>query len=192
MGQLPADRVSTLDAAARASFQLAAAPGAIVGVRTPDGTWTAAYGLADPTTGVPMTVDMHSRIGSVTKTFTGTLILQLAQDGRLKLTDTIDRYYHGVPNGDRITLNQLATNDQRRRELLHRRLPQPLLRPSRDGLHARPAHLVRAVRLARLRARRALRLLEHQHDPARGGGGEGDRATGRGRPAGPDPRGRSE
>jgi D-alanyl-D-alanine carboxypeptidase len=56
-----------------------------------------------------MTVDMHSRIGSVTKTFTGTLILQLAQDGRLKLTDTIDRYYHGVPNGDRITLNQLAT-----------------------------------------------------------------------------------
>jgi D-alanyl-D-alanine carboxypeptidase len=56
-----------------------------------------------------MAVDMHSRIGSVTKTFTGTLILQLAQDGRLKLTDTIDRYYHGVPNGDRITLNQLAT-----------------------------------------------------------------------------------
>jgi D-alanyl-D-alanine carboxypeptidase len=35
---LPADQVSTLDAAARSSFQLAAAPGAIVGVRSPEGT----------------------------------------------------------------------------------------------------------------------------------------------------------
>jgi D-alanyl-D-alanine carboxypeptidase len=105
---LPADLVSTLDGVARDSFRLAAAPGAIVGVRTPQGTWTAAYGLADPETGVPMTTDMHMRIGSVTKTFTGTLILQLAQQGKLSITDTIDKYYPGIPNGDRITLEQLA------------------------------------------------------------------------------------
>ena len=105
---LPADLVSELDAAAKTSFTQAAAPGAIVGVRTPEGTWTAAYGEADPDAGTPMEVGMHTRIGSVTKTFTGTLILQLAEDGKLSLDDTIGEYVDGVPNGDRITLRQLA------------------------------------------------------------------------------------
>lgn len=105
---LPAELVSTLDAAAKASFTQAAAPGAIVGVRTPEGTWTAAYGFADPTTQSPMTTDMRMRIGSVTKTFTGTLIMQLAQEGKLSLSDPIEKHYPGIPNGDRITLEQLA------------------------------------------------------------------------------------
>jgi D-alanyl-D-alanine carboxypeptidase len=107
-GTLPADLVAKLDAAAQASFKEAAAPGAIVGVRTPTGTWTKAYGLADPATGAPMEVGMHTRIGSVTKTFTGTLILQLAEQGKLSLDDPIDRYVSGVPNGDRVTLRLLA------------------------------------------------------------------------------------
>jgi D-alanyl-D-alanine carboxypeptidase len=105
---LPASLVASLDAAAQSSFKAAAAPGAIVGVRTPQGTWTSAYGFADPTTKAPMTTDMHVRIGSVTKTFTGTLILQLAQEGKLSLNDTIDKYYPGIPNGDKITLGMLA------------------------------------------------------------------------------------
>jgi D-alanyl-D-alanine carboxypeptidase len=105
---LPASTVATLDRAARSSFKNAAAPGAIVGVQTPKGTWTAAYGYADPTTKAPMTVDMHLRIGSVTKTFTGTLILQLAAQGKLSLDDPIARYISGIPNGDKITLRMLA------------------------------------------------------------------------------------
>ena len=48
LAPLPADLVAKLDAAAQSSFQEAAAPGAIVGVRTPQGTWTKAYGVADP------------------------------------------------------------------------------------------------------------------------------------------------
>lgn len=55
-----------------------------------------------------MTTDMHMRIGSVTKTFTGTLILLLAQEGKLALDDTIDKYYPGIPNGNKITLRMLA------------------------------------------------------------------------------------
>ncbi len=110
---LPADLITELDAAAE-SFQDAAAPGAIVGVRSPQGTWTKAYGIAEPSgvskpvTGKPMTVDMHTRIGSVTKTFTGTVILQLVQQGQVSLDDPIDKYVPGVPNGDRVTLRQLA------------------------------------------------------------------------------------
>lgn len=105
---LPADLVSKLDAASQSSFKEAAAPGAVVGVRTPQGTWTKAYGVADPATGNPMAVGMHTRIGSVTKTFTGTVILQLAQQGKLSLDDPIDKYVPGVPNGDKVTLVLLA------------------------------------------------------------------------------------
>jgi D-alanyl-D-alanine carboxypeptidase len=55
-----------------------------------------------------MTPDVHQRIGSVTKTFTGTLLLQAAADGLLSLDDTIDQYIEDVPNGDSITLRQMA------------------------------------------------------------------------------------
>lgn len=105
---LPADVVASLDAALRSSFKQTSASGAIVGIRTPEGTWTAAIGKADPASGAPMEVGMHTRIGSLTKTFTGTLLLQLVQDGKLSLDDPIAKYVPGVPNGERITLLQLA------------------------------------------------------------------------------------
>ncbi len=107
-GSLPADLVRQLDAAATAGFRVAATPGAIVGVRTPQGTWIKAYGEADPVAHVPMTTDMHTRVGSITKTFTGTLLLQLQEQGKLSLDDTIDRYVTGVPNGHVISLRELA------------------------------------------------------------------------------------
>jgi D-alanyl-D-alanine carboxypeptidase len=105
---LPADFVAKLDAAAQQSFKEAATPGAVVGVRTPQGTWTAAYGEADPAAGTPMEVGMHTRIGSVTKTFTGTVIMQLAEAGKLSLDDPIEKYVPGVPNGKEISLRMLA------------------------------------------------------------------------------------
>jgi D-alanyl-D-alanine carboxypeptidase len=107
-GELPAELVSTLDAAAQAAFDLGATPGAIVGVQTPEGRWEKAYGLADPAAGTPMAVGMHTRIASLTKMYTGTILLQLAQEGKLSLDDTIDQYVDGIPNGDSITLAQLA------------------------------------------------------------------------------------
>ena len=105
----PADLVATLDAAAAAGFQEAASPGAIVGVRTPKGTWIKAYGDSDPTKKQAMTADMHVRIGSVTKPFTGTLIMQLVEQGKVSLDDPISTYVPGVPNGDQVTLKLLGT-----------------------------------------------------------------------------------
>jgi D-alanyl-D-alanine carboxypeptidase len=55
-----------------------------------------------------MKPDFFSRIGSVTKTFTVTALLQLADQGRLGLDDPIARYVDEVPRGDEITLRQLA------------------------------------------------------------------------------------
>ena len=55
-----------------------------------------------------MLIDDHTRIGSVTKTFTGTAVLQLVDQGRIRLSDPISRYIDGVPNGDAITLDMLG------------------------------------------------------------------------------------
>jgi D-alanyl-D-alanine carboxypeptidase len=107
-GALPADLAARLDAAARASLQEASTPGLIVGVRTPAGTWTAAYGKADPDKDTPMQVGMNTRVGSLTKTFVGTMIMQLEETGKLSLDDRIEKYIPGVPNGGEISLRQLA------------------------------------------------------------------------------------
>ena len=103
--QAPED---ALNAALDQSFAESGAPGVVAAVQTPDYTWIRALGVADRTSEAPMTPDVHHRIGSVTKTFTGTLLLQAEAEGLLSLDDTIDRYVDGVPNGDKITLRQMA------------------------------------------------------------------------------------
>ncbi len=102
------DLTATIDKAAQAGLAQAAAPGAIVAVQSPAGLFIKAYGIADPATGAPMTADMYQRVGSVTKTFTATLIMQLAADGELSLDDPVSKYVPGVTNGDDITIRMLA------------------------------------------------------------------------------------
>src|SRR5215213_4844042 len=97
-----------LEAAFEKSFLEGGAPGAIAAVRTPKGTWISTRGVADLSSGEPMRADMHHRIGSVTKPFTTTLLLQAEAEGLLSLDDTIEKYIKGVPNGDEITLRQMA------------------------------------------------------------------------------------
>ncbi len=85
-------------------------PGIMAGVWVPGvGAWTGVLGEADTSTGEPLAFDQHVRIGSVTKTYTVTLILQLADEGLLSLDDTVDMYFDDVPNGDTITLRHLAS-----------------------------------------------------------------------------------
>jgi D-alanyl-D-alanine carboxypeptidase len=55
----------------------------------------------------PMTVQDHTRIGSVTKSFTAEVVLQLVDQGAIGLDDPVTKYLPGVPNGDRITIRQL-------------------------------------------------------------------------------------
>jgi D-alanyl-D-alanine carboxypeptidase len=86
----------------------ASIPGAIVGIWGPAGYYVRAFGVADKATRAPMSTDMCSRIGSVTKTFTVTAMLQLIDQGKLKLDDPISKYIPGVPVGDQITLRNLA------------------------------------------------------------------------------------
>jgi D-alanyl-D-alanine carboxypeptidase len=97
-----------LDTAINQAMTAAGVPGAIVGVWGPDGNYVRAFGVADKATQAPMKTDFYSRIGSVTKTFTVTAILQLADQGKLGLDDSIAEFVGGVPLGNRITLRQLA------------------------------------------------------------------------------------
>jgi D-alanyl-D-alanine carboxypeptidase len=97
-----------LDAAINQAMSAASVPGAIIGVWGPDGRYVRTFGVADKATGAPMNVDMYSRIGSETKTFTVTAVLQLADQGKLALDDPIGKYIDGVPGGDQITLRELA------------------------------------------------------------------------------------
>ena len=61
--------------------------------------WTGAVGSAsyDPLT--PATPDTQYRIGSITKTFTATAIMQLRAEGKLDLDDRLDQHLDGVPSG---------------------------------------------------------------------------------------------
>ncbi|GAA1288978.1 serine hydrolase domain-containing protein [Pseudonocardia aurantiaca] len=82
-------------------------PGAVVLLRTPQGDFTAASGTTDLGTQNRPATDTHFRIASVTKTMTSAVILQLAQEGKLHLSDPVSKYVPGVPNGDDITLAEL-------------------------------------------------------------------------------------
>ncbi|MEV7723374.1 serine hydrolase domain-containing protein [Streptomyces sp. NPDC087917] len=84
-------------------------PGAIVLLRTPQGTFRTAVGTTEREKAVAPTTADHFRIASNTKTMTAALIELLAQDGRLRLTDPVSDYVTGVPNGEHITLAQLLT-----------------------------------------------------------------------------------
>ncbi|WP_255027187.1 serine hydrolase [Rhodococcus sp. GA1] len=86
-----------------------AIPGAVIQISSPDrGDWTGTFGTSTLDTDDPISADDHFRIGSNTKTMTVTAILQLVQEGRVSLEDPISKYIDGVPNGDTITIAQLA------------------------------------------------------------------------------------
>ena len=97
-----------LDVALAAAIERYDIPGAAVGVWTPEGRWIATRGFADLARRIPVRAASRFGIRSITKSFTVTVILQLAAEGRLRLDDKVAKYVAGVPNGHRITLRQLA------------------------------------------------------------------------------------
>ena len=58
-----------------------------------------------------MPVDARMRLESVSKIWTGVLIHQLAEEGKLHLSDSVERWLPGLlPYGNRITVAQLLTH----------------------------------------------------------------------------------
>ncbi|MFK0237627.1 serine hydrolase domain-containing protein [Streptomyces vinaceus] len=101
--------VRRLDAAITKVMEQTGMPGLNIGLWIPGrGVYEKSFGVADRQTGTPMKSDLYTRIGSVTKTFTVTGVLQLVDQGKVGLDDPISRYVSGVPGGDAITVRQLA------------------------------------------------------------------------------------
>nr|WP_229832768.1 serine hydrolase domain-containing protein [Streptomyces narbonensis] len=98
-----------LDKAIQGVMRDANVPGVTVALSAPGkGTYIRSFGEADTATGTAMSPGLYMRIGSETKTFTVTGVLQLVDEGKVGLDDPISEYVDGVPNGDKITLRQLA------------------------------------------------------------------------------------
>jgi D-alanyl-D-alanine carboxypeptidase len=98
-----------LDDAVQKVMREANIPGVAYGVWTPDkGSRVRSFGVADKSNGQKMSPDLYTRIGSETKTFTVTALLKLVDEGKVGLDDHIGKYIDGVPNGDKITLRELA------------------------------------------------------------------------------------
>ncbi|WP_205315507.1 serine hydrolase domain-containing protein [Nonomuraea lactucae] len=78
--------------------------------------WFGTAGVADMTTGSPRRPGEHFRIGSFTKAFTATVVLQLAAEGGLTLDDTVAKWLPGVveehlgADGTKITIRRLLNH----------------------------------------------------------------------------------
>jgi D-alanyl-D-alanine carboxypeptidase len=108
-GTLPDATQADLQAALDQAMATYDVPGAVVGVYVPGhGSWVSVTGVADTATQAPVSADETWPLRSITKSFTVTLVLQLVDDGELSLDDTVGQYVDGVPNGDRITIRELA------------------------------------------------------------------------------------
>jgi D-alanyl-D-alanine carboxypeptidase len=86
----------------------AGVPGAVLLVKDGQSWVRLAAGTSDIAAGTPMRVRDRFKIGSVTKTFVATVVLQLAGEGRLRLDAPVGRWLpHVIPNANHITVREL-------------------------------------------------------------------------------------
>jgi CubicO group peptidase (beta-lactamase class C family) len=78
--------------------------------------WTRSYGFADIAARTPATADTAYRIGSITKQFTAVMLLQLVEQGTVRLSDPVEKYLPEInringraPHAPPVTFAQLAT-----------------------------------------------------------------------------------
>lgn len=90
-------------------------PGIVLLVRDPAGRWVGAAGMADIDRGIALQPCHVSKVASVTKLFTGVLVMKLVEQGLLRLDDPLTKwlpakYTSKVKNADRCTLRQLLNH----------------------------------------------------------------------------------
>src|SRR2546426_349054 len=72
--------------------------------------YTRAIGYSQINPKKPLTAANRFRIGSITKMFTAAMILQLVEEGKLKPTDTLDKFFPQIPNAKKITIAQILAH----------------------------------------------------------------------------------
>ncbi len=71
-----------------------------------------AYGIIGEKNGKPLAAngDTRYRIGSISKTYTAVMIMQLVEEGKLSPDDHLQKFFPEIPNADKITIRQLLTH----------------------------------------------------------------------------------
>ena len=110
-------------------------PGATIAITSPLGNWSEASGVANIENDTPLKPDDRFQIGSVTKTFTATTVLKLAEAGKLTLEDTLTDWLPqevtaDIPNSDEITIRQLLNHTSGIAEYDNILLQQALTNPN--------------------------------------------------------------
>jgi D-alanyl-D-alanine carboxypeptidase len=102
---------AAIDAAARDALAATGAPSAAVAV-VKDGriAYVQAYGSARLSPAVAADPTMRYSIGSISKQFTATAVLMLAEEGKLSLDDPVSRFVPGLTRGDEVTIRQLLSH----------------------------------------------------------------------------------
>ena len=109
--QATTDVAKQIDAALSPYFKPDAPGGSVLVVKDGKTIFRKGYGMADVGKGIPMDAGAQHRIGSVTKQFTSTAILMLAEEGKLSLDDDITKFLPDYPtNGKKITIEHLLTH----------------------------------------------------------------------------------
>ncbi len=88
-------------------------PGVFAEVRNGHQVWLGAAGAADVDTGSPPQPTFEQRVGSITKTFVATTVLQLVGEGRLRLDDPIGRHLPDIvwgATGQQVTVRMLLNH----------------------------------------------------------------------------------
>lgn len=108
---LPAELAAQLDARIGVLLAQTGAPAIAAAVDVPGlGRWSSTQGLARVQPEQPAQADTPFFWASVTKALTAVLVLQLVEDGRLKLDDRLARWFPQVPGAELITLEHLLTH----------------------------------------------------------------------------------
>ena len=110
--QEPAPALPPVDIAAVVESVLGPERPPIIQVAISDEQGTSIISLARP--GVPVAEEeaapeLRFAYRSITKSFVGTLVLQLVQEGALHLDEPLATYVEGIPGGEDITLRHLGT-----------------------------------------------------------------------------------
>ncbi|MEV7617402.1 serine hydrolase domain-containing protein [Streptomyces sp. NPDC089799] len=86
------------------------APGAMARYTGPEGVLVRTAGVRDRVSGAAMDAQSRFRVGSVSKTFSSVVLLQLVAEGRIKLDEPVNTYLPGLLPDDRITVRHLMTH----------------------------------------------------------------------------------
>jgi len=72
--------------------------------------WARGFGFADVENGLPAAPETPYHLASVTKTFAAMIVMQLIQEGKLRLDDPVSRYGVNLPEGDKVLVRHLMSH----------------------------------------------------------------------------------